>query len=130
VRRTSITCHVTAAQTQWLSRQSCNDRVDVGATNQLLPSIAWIVLEGDCTSCFEFYHLLFDDLAAIPCRLHNLAYRLALRHHLVWHLLASFDQPSAREGIALLLCKYVRRAFLVQVNANCNTGLLDSAALC
>src|SRR4029453_11915519 len=105
---------------QWLSCQSGNDRVDVDATNELLPCIAWIVLEGDGASRLEFYHLLFDHLATISCGLHDLAYGLALRHHLVWHLSASFDQSAARGGITLLLCRYVRRAFMVQVNANCN----------
>jgi hypothetical protein len=102
-----ILCSVTATQTRWLSRQSCNDRVDVGAADQLLPRVARIVLKGNRTARFEFYHLLFDDLAAIPCRLHNFADGLALRHHLVWHSPASFDQSSAMDSIAVLLCRYV-----------------------
>jgi hypothetical protein len=79
-----------------LSCQGSDDRVYVRATNQLLPCIAWIVLEGDDTSRLEFYHLLFDDLATIPCGLHNFTYSLALRQHVIWHLSAPFDLPSGR----------------------------------
>ena len=66
-----------------LSCQGCDDRIDMRATNELLPCIAWIILEVDDPSRLEFYHLLFDNLATVPCGLHDLAYRLALRHHLI-----------------------------------------------